>query len=55
MTTRTPSQNMAVLNRLIKDLDALLLVGQEDMQQSALHALYALLHNEVRLQKVGIS
>jgi hypothetical protein len=46
---------MAVLSRLIKDLDALLLLGQEDMQQSALHALYALLHNEARLQKVGVS
>jgi hypothetical protein len=55
MTTRTPSQNTAVLSRLIKDLDALLLVGQEDMQQAALHALYALLHNEARLQKVGVS
>jgi hypothetical protein len=50
-TPLTPAQNLAILNRLIKDLDTLMLPGQEDLQQAALHTLYALAHHTNKATK----
>jgi len=45
-TPLTPAQNLAILNRLIKDLDTLMLPGQEDLQQAALHTIVQMYDNE---------